>query len=140
MVIKQDYENIKIEDPKEIASKLLFTKIMSDDLGKGRAYDEVNEFVKNEMKGGSMMGAMKERVESFLEDYNSNTKKPLNLVVFEQGIVNLVEVMRVLEMTRSHGLFIGLGGSGRQSLTQLACFINEQMWFEIEITATRRSH
>ena len=84
MLLKQDYGgSIKIDDPKEIGSKLLFSKIMGDDLGKGKTYDEVNEFVKNEMKGMNMMSAMKEKVEQYLEDYNSNTKKPLNLVVFE---------------------------------------------------------
>ena len=83
MVMKEGYADIKVEDPKEIGRKLLFTKMMGDDLGKGKSYDEVAEFVKNEMKGVRVMDAMKDKVEQFLEDYNSNTKKPLNLVVFE---------------------------------------------------------
>ena len=51
MVIKELYGDIKIDDSKLINKKLLFTKMMGDDLGKGRSYDEVAEFVKTEMKG-----------------------------------------------------------------------------------------
>ena len=37
-------------------------------------------------------------------------------------------------MSNSHGLLVGLGGSGRASLTTLICFIKEIKLFTIEFT------
>ena len=37
-------------------------------------------------------------------------------------------------MAKGNAILIGLGGSGRQSLTKLSCFIRDFEFFEIEMT------
>lgn len=53
------------------------------------------------------------KVQFYLDELNSNTKKPLNLALFDYAIEHLLKLIRVLRMQQGHALLIGLGGSGR---------------------------
>jgi len=57
----------------------------------------------------------------------------MNLVFFKDAIRHLSRICRVLRQNRGNSLLIGVGGSGRQSLTRLATSINQQQCFSIEI-------
>ena len=70
----------------------------------------------------------------YLEDYNSVSKKPMHLVLFDFAIMHILRVCRVLRMARGNALLIGVGGSGRQSLAKLAMFICDFEPFDIEMT------
>ena len=74
------------------------------------------------------------RVETFLEEYNSQTKKPMKLVMFEFAIDHVLRICRILKMSNGHALLVGLGGSGRQSLTAIASYICEYELQTIEVT------
>ena len=45
-----------------------------------------------------------------------------------------MRLIRILKFERGNALLIGMGGSGRKSLTRLASFIRKYQCFEIEIS------
>jgi dynein heavy chain len=50
---------------------------------------------------------------------------PLNIVLFKEAIQYLCKIDRVLNIKGGNLLFIGEGGTGRNSLTKLSAFMNE---------------
>jgi dynein heavy chain, axonemal len=78
---------------------------------------------------------VKTQTEQSLGDYNQfNHSKKMNLVLFNAAIEHVVKIHRIITTEYGHALLVGVGGSGRKSLTQLATFIANYESFEIEIS------
>jgi dynein heavy chain, axonemal len=89
-----------------------------------------------EYKEMSCMKELKETAVNFLQDYNAMNKKKMDLVLFMNAIEHCSRISRVLNLPRGNALLVGVGGSGRRSLTRLAASMSEYKVFEIEITKT----
>ncbi|KAH0787434.1 dynein heavy chain 2, axonemal [Histomonas meleagridis] len=70
-----------------------------------------------------------------LIDYNeTGNRVPMNLVMFKEAIYHICRIMRIIGRQFGHALLIGLGGSGRQSLTRLATHILGYEFYQIQMS------
>ncbi|KAF3697610.1 Dynein heavy chain 2, axonemal Axonemal beta dynein heavy chain 2 Ciliary dynein heavy chain 2 [Channa argus] len=83
--------------------------------------------------------SLKAFMETQLEDYNLTPGVvPMNLVLFQDAIEHITHIIRVISQLRGNMLLVGVGGSGRQSLSKLAASICGYQVFQVEVTKQYR--
>ena len=73
------------------------------------------------------------KVDEFLEDYNGSVKMQMHLVMFLDACDHVSRIARILRQPLGNALLLGVGGSGRQSLSRLATFIANYKLFQVEV-------
>ena len=95
--------------------RLIYCDFGSGNTGESgaRSYEEVED-----------LDRLKTKVEEFLVEHNNESKSgPMPLVIFTDALEHVARIVRVLRQPQGNALLLGVGGSGRQSMTKLANFI-----------------
>jgi dynein heavy chain len=112
-----------------------FVMFMRDDI-----YDEdglLEEEAPQIYEIGGTLDNIRERVNVFIAKHNEEVpSQQWMLVLFEDALYHLLRISRVICTPRGSALLVGVGGSGKQSLTRLAAYIARQPCFQITLTKT----
>ncbi|XP_074052253.1 dynein axonemal heavy chain 6 isoform X2 [Macrotis lagotis] len=73
-------------------------------------------------------------LQDYLDDYNILTSKEVKLVFFQDAIEHVSRIARMIRQERGNALLVGVGGTGKQSLTRLASHICGYRCFQIELS------
>ena len=113
-----DFQDIFVDKP------ILFGDYMKIGVtGEDRVYEQIQDNSK-----------LPKLMDAYLEDYNASSPKGMHLVFFMDAIEHISRLARVIRSPRGHAMLVGLGGSGKQSLTRLSAFMAEFTCFQIELT------
>uniref|UniRef100_A0A8C7MDM0 Dynein axonemal heavy chain 12 n=1 Tax=Oncorhynchus kisutch TaxID=8019 RepID=A0A8C7MDM0_ONCKI len=127
---EQVFDHLKAPRNKAVSTEyedmcnLLFGDYMNPDLeDNDRLYAEVPS-----------MESFGQVVELCLDEYNQTHKNRMNLVIFRYVLEHLSRISRVLKQPGGNALLVGVGGSGRQSITRLATSMAKMTLFQPEIS------
>ncbi|XP_021113900.1 dynein heavy chain 6, axonemal [Heterocephalus glaber] len=73
-------------------------------------------------------------LQDYLDDYNLTNPKEVKLVFFQDAIEHVSRIARMIRQERGNALLVGVGGTGKQSLTRLAAHICGYKCLQIELT------
>ena len=74
-------------------------------------------------------------LETYLEEYNAQSDSTdMRLVFFKDAMEHICRIARILSQPRGNAMLVGVGGSGKRSLTKLAAFMVGYETFSITLT------
>jgi dynein heavy chain len=103
-----------------------FDEETGEEIGQPKIYEPAQswDFVK---------GKAYEALQKFNETFPA---KSMNLVLFDEAMSHMMKVNRTIQQKRGSMMLVGVGGSGKQSLSRLAAYTSQHRSFQITITKT----
>jgi len=77
---------------------------------------------------------LKAVLDSKLVEYNESNAM-MDLVLFEQAMLHITRINRIIQNPGGNAMLIGVGGSGKQSLCRLAAFISDYEVKQLAVTS-----
>ena len=74
-----------------------------------------------------------DKIRDYLEEYNDGVKNKMKLVMFLDACDHVARISRCIRQQLGNALCLGVGGSGRQSLSKLASYICNYKLFQVEV-------
>ena len=105
-------------------------KMVEEPLGFTKFCDSTTQ----EYKRVSSEEKLKQSMEFKLHEYNESGAAVMDLVLFGDAMEHVCRISRVITNPSGNAMLIGVGGSGKQSLTKLASFISGYEVDQIMIT------
>lgn len=82
-----------------------------------------------------VLGNLQDRIQLRLDEHDDRSRDgKLRLVLFDQAVRDIAKMARVLSNEQGNALLLGVGGSGKRSLSKLASYIVGNSVFRIQIT------
>ena len=132
-VTKEKFRDSLGFDDEQLMTSLLFADFQRED-----EFDEYGELVAEApfvYEACPDIEAIRKKCVQRLRDYNDKYQsKQMNLVIFDDALKHLLRVTRIINSPSGNCLLVGVGGSGKQSLTKLSAFICKQVFFQIALT------
>ena len=93
-------------------------------IGEEPVYDQIHE-----------LSVLQKILDQALDEYNESNAQ-MDLVLFEDALNHVCRITRIINNPSGHALLVGVGGSGKKSLSRLASFICGYQTSTIQISAT----
>ena len=129
-VTKEKFRDSLGYEEDQLMTDYLFADFQRDDV-----FNEDGEMVETApfvYEACADIPSIKKRVNQRLEEFNeANPAKKMNLVIFDDALFHLLRMTRILNSKSGNILLVGVGGSGKQSLTKLAAYLGKHFQFQI---------
>ena len=80
---------------------------------------------------------VKAKANNALNEYNDSYAQ-MDLTLFDDAVKHVCRITRIISQPSGHGLLVGFGGSGKQSLSKLSAFICQYTLFMVVISQEYR--
>jgi dynein heavy chain len=132
-VTKEKYRDACGFDDDQLMTDLLFADFQRD--AEIDEYGSVIAEAPSVYEACTSLSSIKKRVNERLADYNERfPAKKMELVIFDDALYHLLRTTRTINSANGNALLVGVGGSGKQSLTKLSAHICKHKFFQIQLT------
>lgn len=116
-------ELVEFKEDLVFAEPLIYTSFIVMCKGHEPSYKPVEE-----------LDELRDTLEAKLAEYNE-TISTMDLVLFNQAMEHITRIARIIFQPCGNALLVGVGGSGKQSLSKLTSFILNQEVFKIVVAS-----